>query len=33
MEDTALYGNCTECNIYHALDNDNLCSICGTKED
>lgn len=30
--DTAKYGNCVECGVYHALDKDNKCSVCGTKK-
>jgi hypothetical protein len=30
MEDTAIYGECVECGIDHALDVNGLCSVCGT---
>ncbi len=32
MEDTATYGECIECGIEHALDNNGLCSVCGVPK-
>lgn len=33
MEDTAKYGNCVECGEHQPLDNQDKCSVCGTKKE